>query len=313
MPEFTVLESLEALSRNMAAIKGKGHLAVDCSPRALGSVGISTLVNMGVSALRLDYGFSRADIEDMLRMRLPLSLVLNASMISTEHWIRTLPTDRVEFWHNFYPRPETGLTTDFVSASSRHLKGLGFRVGAFLPNLASPRIPLGYGLPTVERHRQLSPVLGAAELLTLDCLDIILLGDPCKDTKTIGRLRSMIEDDLMIFRMTTNTMLRVERECTFGATHVTRPDQGEHVIRSATSRQMAAMGQKIPSHHCVNRPRYSVTVDNEGYGRYSGELQITLQDLAPDPKVNVIGRIISDDWPLVALMRPGSKFRLIEV
>lgn len=51
------------------------------------------------------------------------------------------------------------------------------------------------------------------------------------------------------------------------------------------------------------------------YQRYAGELQITLVDLPPDPRVNVIGTIVEEDLPLLEYIgvKEGYKgFRLIE-
>ena len=47
------------------------------------------------------------------------------------------------------------------------------------------------------------------------------------------------------------------------------------------------------------RRRGDVTIDNSNYGRYMGELQIVLHDLPADRRVNVIGRIVSEDLCLL--------------
>ena len=297
---------------------GKGQVVADCSPQTFAALLASTsnlrpFKDMGLAAIRLDYGFDQEEIQAMVKTEDSLRIILNASTMALQGWIDQLPRERVEFWHNFYPRPETGLSLDFVRSTSHHLNSLGFKVGAFLPYLASPRQPLGYGLPTVERHRHMPTLLAAAELLRLECLDIIVMGDPCQDKAMLSNLKTLIEDEITTLRVINNSLLQVERECAFVPFHLTRPDQGEYVIRSATSRQMATLGRSIPARNCALRPQFSVTIDNELYGRYSGELQITLVDLPEDPRVNVIGRIASDDWPLIPLISPGAKIRLIEV
>ncbi|MFY9857009.1 MAG: DUF871 domain-containing protein [Exiguobacterium chiriqhucha] len=53
-----------------------------------------------------------------------------------------------------------------------------------------------------------------------------------------------------------------------------------------------------------------MTVDNAKYGRYAGELQITKCDLLADERVNVLGRVIEADRPLIQSIGPGTKFRI---
>ena len=48
----------------------------------------------------------------------------------------------------------------------------------------------------------------------------------------------------------------------------------------------------IESEQTEARPVGTVTIDNEKYGRYMGEIQVTLVDLPKDEKVNTITRII---------------------
>ncbi|TKV17243.1 DUF871 domain-containing protein, partial [Citrobacter sp. TBCS-11] len=50
------------------------------------------------------------------------------------------------------------------------------------------------------------------------------------------------------------------------------------------------------------RSRGSITIDNCDYGRYMGEIQIVKNDLAADEKVNVVGKIIAEDRPLITFI-----------
>ncbi|WP_243681291.1 DUF871 domain-containing protein [Lacticaseibacillus manihotivorans] len=60
------------------------------------------------------------------------------------------------------------------------------------------------------------------------------------------------------------------------------------------------------------RLRGSLTVDNERYGRYAGELQLTKCDLLPDEKVNVLGRVCVADRPLLDLIGANTAIQLIQ-
>ncbi|MGG3924217.1 DUF871 domain-containing protein, partial [Geobacillus thermodenitrificans] len=66
--------------------------------------------------------------------------------------------------------------------------------------------------------------------------------------------------------------------------------------------------QSIPA---APRRTGSITIDNERYGRYAGELQITLVDLPADDRVNVIGQVIEEDMPLLRYIHGGRRFCLI--
>ncbi|WP_230136734.1 DUF871 domain-containing protein, partial [Peribacillus frigoritolerans] len=55
----------------------------------------------------------------------------------------------------------------------------------------------------------------------------------------------------------------------------------------------------------------SITKDNDAYGRYRGEVQICKRDLGADHRVNVIGRVIEEDIPLLSLLKPGQTIKLI--
>lgn len=63
--------------------------------------------------------------------------------------------------------------------------------------------------------------------------------------------------------------------------------------------------------NCTQRLAGSVTIDNENYGRYTGEIQITRSDLRADSRVNVIGRIPENARLLPDCVRRGEKFVLV--
>ena len=61
------------------------------------------------------------------------------------------------------------------------------------------------------------------------------------------------------------------------------------------------------------RSKGSITRDNDRYGRYRGEVQITLRDLPADERVNVVGRVVEADLPLLSFLQPGQIVKLIQV
>lgn len=304
-----------ALHESVAALGDSAEVVADVSPRTFEALGASPdnlepLVALGLRGLRIDYGFPMSVIARMAENPFGVKIVLNASTVDPKTVDGTFPPGRVEFWHNYYPRPETGLSFEWTVSQSQALRGMGYGVGAFLPWLPDARPPLGLGLPTVECHRHGSVQLAAAELIRSGAIDTILLGDPCGDSTTLGQLREMVEDRVIPLRLVGGE-LSPREQAAVDMLHTARRDPSEFVLRSSTSRSMAAIGEGVPAGRCGPRHCYSVTMDNDGYQRYAGELQITLRDLPSDDRVNVVGRIAEEDWPLVGLIAPGGKFRFV--
>ena len=52
-------------------------------------------------------------------------------------------------------------------------------------------------------------------------------------------------------------------------------------------------------------------MDNSGYGRYSGEIQLMRDELPPDPRVNVIGHLVPGYELLADCILPGGRFTLV--
>jgi hypothetical protein len=55
-----------------------------------------------------------------------------------------------------------------------------------------------------------------------------------------------------------------------------------------------------------------VTLDNQKYLRYMGELQISKRDLPADEKVNVVAKVIDSEVDLLTCVLPGYRFELVE-
>ena len=128
------LRELGAVAR-----KYKMELMADISPKSLGHLGFTWenaegLVEWGVTGLRIDYGIDEGTIAELSTK---MKIALNASILTKEGLFRLktagLRTDAVEAWHNFYPRPETGLDTQEFFRVNDWLKEEGLSVMAFVP------------------------------------------------------------------------------------------------------------------------------------------------------------------------------------
>ena len=67
-----------------------------------------------------------------------------------------------------------------------------------------------------------------------------------------------------------------------------RPDSSDLVFRSQESRQYR---QQIPPEGICERSAGSISLSNEKYRRYMGELEAARVDLPADERLNIIGQV----------------------
>ena len=65
--------------------------------------------------------------------------------------------------------------------------------------------------------------------------------------------------------------------------------------------------------HILERRRRCVTMDNIGYGRYSGEIQLVRADLPADEKVHVIGEVPAEYDLLLDCIKRRKTFPMVKV
>ncbi|BAS44939.1 Outer surface protein of unknown function, cellobiose operon [Staphylococcus schleiferi] len=285
-------------------------LMVDISGSSLQKAGfsmsnINEIRSIGVTGLRADDYISNKCIAQLSNK---ITIALNASTI-TENDIQELKLananfDQLEAWHNYYPRPETGLDEEWYRKKAKWLKSFGLKSQAFVSGDNNLRGPLYQGLPTLEKHRAYHPL--AASLDLLSDTNKIFIGDPGLSDTVIKQFANYIHEK--------NILLHVDPfnnqiDFTLGE-HINRLDESRDVIRSAYSRK-----NKIPNIKPllnIKRDTGSVTIDNSQYLRYMGEIQITKRSLPADEKVNVVGQISQNDRCLIPHIKGGQKFTLLK-
>ncbi|MED1603413.1 DUF871 domain-containing protein [Alkalihalophilus marmarensis] len=290
-------------------------LVADISPASLGHLGYSfeqadELIEWGISGLRIDYGI---DSDIIVSLSQKMKIVLNASTLTAEaiqNLIKKgLVTQNVEAWHNYYPRPETGLDKEAFIQKNEQLRHYGIMMAAFVPGDAKRRGPLYKGLPTLEKHRDTSPFTAAIELWRLGKIDKVLIGDPDLSESTIHAFKRY-DQGILTFRTHLYPM-NEEVKAIVNQTHTQRMDAARDVIRSQNARIYVQENNiNVLPERCHARPRGTITIDNGTNGRYEGELQVTKTTLAPHPGVNVVGNVILRDELLLDLLQPGEVFVL---
>ena len=259
--------------------------------------------------LRLDDGFTAEQIASISRAR---KIQLNASTVS-ENFLDDLLELKANFnnisaLHNFYPHPWTGLDTYFFSNQNQILHDFGIAVGAFVPSKdGKRRLPLREGLPTLEDCRNFTTDLSARFLAALG-VDFIIIGDGAPTLEELQAVAA-IKDDEIVFRAQLlsndlNTAEILSRKFT------RRADVAKSVIRGVEGRQyLKEIGGNIPPEEpAIERSFGDVTIDNENFGRYSGEVQI-IQDVLPaDGRVNIAAHILDEEIFLTSYLKPNRKF-----
>lgn len=262
-----------------------------------------------LTSLRLDDGFTPEAVAALQRDYPDRTLVLNASAV-TEDQLEALQKAGVDFakveaLHNFYPHPHTGISVPYFLKQNALLRRVGIPVGAFVASQAGKRGPLQEGLPTLEQDRHRSVSIGARQLAALGA-GTLFIGDDGPSREELQALCRLEEGVLEL----TLEVFQWRPYHDILATHVyeTRPEEAEEVIRTANSRALWKDVDipEIPFRRC--HPG-DVTLDNDRYGRYAGELEICKTELPADKRVDVLGRIPAEEQFLLQYLTGGKKFR----
>lgn len=293
-------------------------VTADISPHSWQQFGLSAsqLAGFGIDTLRIDYGMNPDQIKEFAQAT-GCSIEVNASTMS-ENMLRQMfdagiDPSSISACHNYYPRPETGISYNLFVQQSKIFTTRNIPLAAFIPGRTNPRGPIHAGLPTLESHRNMCSADAARQLWASGLIDTIIWGDPLvaeTELKAVAQLPQKISDPLVL-RMIPFSDGDRGTEWLHHSIHTNRLDAAGAAVRSQESRTQHR-GQILPQPAKIRR-RGDVTIDNCNYGRYMGELQILLQDLPADARVNVIGRIVSEDLCLLECVHPGRSFKLQEV
>ncbi|WP_144552925.1 MupG family TIM beta-alpha barrel fold protein [Peribacillus simplex] len=277
------------------------EIHADVSLNTLDHLGISKFTDLwplGIKGIRLDDGF---DKETVISLSKVFSLSLNASTLNEEELLAVLgggvETESLIAWHNFYPRPESGLEEGFFHEQNRMFKKYGIPIFAFIPGAGSKRGPLHEGLPTLEKHRLMNPYAAGIELI--QHVEGVYVGDQGTENNLLENLTAYKNLNILTIRM--------ESRILQSGQYKLRPDVSQDVFRLQNTRVTA----NVEPSNTVARSLGSITMDNDAYGRYRGEVQICKRDLGANLRVNVIGRVIEEDIPLLSLLKPGQTINLV--
>ncbi len=261
-----------------------------------------------IDYIRLDYGFTIEEAAYMTQ-KYAFGISTNATTFDRKQIEQFIKhggkMDKINASHNFYPRKDSGISEELFIEKNHIFKEYGIKTMAFIPSNYRRRGPVYEGLPTLEKHRTLNPIISAQHLLQLG-VDSVIVGDSMASREELEVLSSIRKDITLIPIELNKNLTDVELDL-LRQVHTNRSDPGEFVIRSQESR-LIKKGNIIPNNNGIPRHKYSITIDNEKYNRYEGELQILQTDLPADDRVNVVAKAI-DAHPLIDSLAPNQKFK----
>lgn len=296
---------------NCRTLASRGFRVIaDVSRKTLAQFGCHDLVDLAkhlqLWALRIDYGFS---LDEIMALAEQMPIVVNASTVTAADAREIAARGREVFaMHNFYPRPETGLDDDYLARTTEALQAAGLKVLAFIPGDRELRGPVHEGLPTLEAHRTVLPSAAFVDLAVRFGMDGVFLADPGISEAELQRIDRFCREQVICLP----AELVPAYEWLYDREITCRVDSPRRMIRVLESREYSCKGAVVAPENCTQRLRGSVTIDNERYGRYTGEIQIIRLDLKSDDRVNVIGHVPENALTLMDCIKGGQKFVLVK-
>ena len=176
----------------------------------------------------------------------------------------------------------------------------------YIPSKVGFRPPMYEGLPTVENHRFLSLPAILSTIKYLEA-DEVFFGDAYASSEELDYVKKFNFNVPVIPVVLKEGVSEDEKHLLVNRIHYNRSDETEYFKRSSVR-----FNGSIKPFNTVERNKFDVTIDNEKFLRYQGEVCIMCKNIEADERVNVIGKALIDDDVLKAI-KPGKPFRFIIV
>ncbi|UUX35019.1 DUF871 domain-containing protein [Fundicoccus culcitae] len=299
------------------------EVGIELNQQALDDLGLNyanldSIKEMGADIVRLDNESIASEAAQMTLNQLDLCIELNMSQ-GTQHVdaIMSYSPNNTQLLgsHNFYPQRYSGLGLDYFNACNQLFKKHGLRTMAFVNSQIATFGPWGTapdGLCTLEMHRPMHLASQVKHLkLMKDIDDIVIANAYASEAELQAAAEAFYSANVALRVEISEAASTIEREMILKNIHSYRGDHSEYMIRSTWLRELY-QHTPIPPHNNRAIKAGDVIINNDNYLRYKGELQIALKDMPADNRVNVVGRVTSDDQSLLDSLPPWSTFQLIE-
>ncbi len=307
LPEDDRLAEHGALLRDLHRTRGLAFCG-DISPLTLQRLGggddaLVRLRDWGIAVLRTDFGFEPEQIRQIAE-RTGSRIALNAST-ATAAELDALDGLPLVGWHNFYPRPETGLSVAFYCDQDDLFRERGLPLYAFVPGETTFRAPLGVGLPTLEEQRGRTVWRNYLQLRrlspgsTLVCAEGVVAEehlDWIEHAEQTGEVTVPLTgiDASVRFLLDRSWRMRVD------GTDASFRLEGTRSDRTPTRRLNADL-----------RSRGSLQMDLPEAGRYQGELHLMRVDRPLHPWQARVAEVAAPYTGIIDDLRPGQTLRLV--
>ena len=305
IPESRDLRAFGGYLQGLHASDGFEFCA-DISPATLDALelgidDLSLLRTWGVRSVRIDFGFDTAQVRRIAEVG-GFDVAVNASTVDAS-LLDELDGVPLVGWHNYYPRPETGLSEDFFDQQNALFASRGLALYSFIPGEVSFRAPLFLGLPTLETHRHRNAYATYLQTRTRQPAVRVVCAE--------GVLHDQHLRWITHFERTgevTLPLVSVDPAVEYlrGRSLRLRPEGTDSSLRIEETR-----GQAMPERiiNADGRVRGSLQVDLAGYGRYAGEVHLMRRDRPLNNLQAFVGSIAQPYLGLVDELRPGVTLR----
>lgn len=295
------------------------EVIVDINPQLFSELNISYkdlnfFKNLGATGIRLDSNFDGLTESLISFDQSNIDIELNISNDTGN--IRNIfsyepNSKRLIGCHNFYPQPYTGLDLNYFLQCSKKYKALGMRTAAFISSQTAkdgPH-PFNEGLPTLEMHRNLRVVQQAKHLMATGYIDDVIIGNAFADESELQALSRVNLEQIQLAVNPINHLSKVEHEVLFNEQHFNRGDINSYSVRS-TFVKLKLTKTSIPVNNAFPElHRGDITIGNNTFGQYKGELNIVKEDMPNlNGHKNIVGKIIDKELFLLDYITPWKKF-----
>ncbi|TCP28776.1 hypothetical protein EV207_11688 [Scopulibacillus darangshiensis] len=295
------------------------EVILDIAPAVFQKLGINyddlrLFSELGADGIRLDVGFDGLREAKLTQNEYGLNIELNMSndINYLENILSHQPNkDRLLGCHNFYPQRFTGLPYDFFVRCSRRFKRYGIRTAAFVTSQGGAIGPwdINDGLCTLEQHRQLPIDIQAKHLWATGCIDDVVIGNAYASDAELRLLSELNRNLIELKVQTEHNMSDVEERILFNEKHIRRGDISDYMIRSTEVRKKY-QNEEFPLRTSVSQKRGQISIGNNSFGKYKGELQVILKDMPQDKRKNIIGKVVDEELFLLDYIKPWGSFSL---
>lgn len=320
---LSVKDSKEKIAEDFKEIintarKNNMEVILDIAPNVFDDLKISyddlSFFNeLGATGIRLDIGFDGLKESQLTFNKFGLEIEINMSS-GTKYVdnIMSYKPNKAKLIgsHNFYPMRYSGLSLEHFLKCCKQFKDYGLRTAAFVSSnvaLDGPW-PIMDGLCSLEMHRDLPISSQVKHLMMIDDLDDIIIANSFAsedELKSISELKNFLELKIVFNKEATE----LEKKIVLDEEHFNRGDISDYLIRSTQPRITYKESNFEPSFTPDLIKKGYITIGNNDFGQYKGELHLAKKDHSNDKKrKNVVAKVSDEEIFLLDLIPPWSKF-----